>query len=777
MRNALAVITLALGVGASTAIFSFVNPLLLHPLNYPNAERLVVITERDSNGRASSASYPAYRDWRTQTSAFSEVGAFDIGFFFLTGIEEAEQVAGALVTPSLFQTLGVAPALGRSFREAEEGVVILSDACWRRRFGGDPNILGKSIALDWARTPEVERYTVIGVMPPKFWMYYRGFEVFVPLGRSSIREDRRARGLIVVGRRSPGVGNEQAQSALASLPVEKDWGVQVQSWSRAVTEPLRTELLVLSGGAALLLLIAAANVAGLLLVRAQVRRREIAIRVALGAKPWRLVAMFLRESLWLGSAAAALGVVFAWCGVHLTLVWRPADLYIMQLSPGLDRIAVDASSLGFAAGAGFFACLLAGLLPALQSRTVDMNKALKDAGSPQSQRTRQFLVTAEVALSVMLLAGAGLMIKTMQRIRELDLGFRPDHLLVMRLPVPRGQASDAVRTGSYFRDVLDRTSELPEVHAAALGEQLPAGGSGDTLPSTGRGPGNFEIPGRPDAIRARINVISPGYLAALGIPLLRGRYLTGQDERKIVISASMAERGWPGGDPIGQTMQRGGQSFEVVGVVANTRNVSANSSGVFFGDNRGAVVYEPIRDATPLAQFFLAVRTTTDPLAASRAVRQVVQDMGGVIAEMDSMDRSLENATWRNEQAAGLLTAFAALAVVLSSVGLYSVISFAVAQRTREIGIRMAIGARPGDVMKVVLVEGGRPVVAGLILGLAGALGMGRLLFSLLYRVAPSDPFVLMAVVLAVSLASLAALAVPVHRALLVDPLIALRTE
>jgi putative ABC transport system permease protein len=775
MRNALAVVTLALGIGACTAIFSFVNPLLLHPFTYPRADRLVTIQERDPKGNpAYLLSYPAYRDWTTQTRVLPTIAAFDVGFFFLTGVDDPEQVAGALVTPNLFRTLGVRPALGRDFREGEERVVVLTDACWKHRFGRDPNILGRSIALDWARTPEVERYTVIGVMPPKFWMYYSGFEVFVPLGHSAIREDRRARSLIAIGRLADGATMSQTQGALAAIPTEKDWGVIVQGWERTVTEPLRSELLVLAGGAGLLLLIASANVAGLLLVRAQARRREIAIRAALGASPWRLVALFVRESLWLGLAAALLGILLAWWGVRVILAIRQANLYVMQLSPGLDRIAIDPAALSFAVGAALIACLLAGIVPAMQARKVDVTNALKDTGSAESHRGRKVLVAAEVALSVTLLAGAGLLIKTLQRIHAIDLGYRPDHTLAMRLPVPKTQAADAARTEAYYRDVLVRLAALPQVREAALGEQLPD--SADTLPSSGRGPQDFGIAGRADPIRARYNIVTPSYFSTLGIPLLRGRYLNQQDQRRVVISESMARRGWPAGDPVGQNVNLREESLEIVGVVADTRNLLINAHGDrFFAAT--VVVYRPVRDLPPPAQYFLAVRTSANPLSVARSVREVVRDLGGVVAEMDTMDRFVQNATWQNEQAAGLVGAFAALALILSAVGLYGVIAYAVARRTREIGIRVAVGARRKDVIALVLIETGGPVLVGVIAGIAAALAMGRLLGSLLYRVAPGDPAVLAMTAAAMCVAALAACSIPMLRALRVDPMIALRCD
>jgi predicted permease len=775
MHSGLAVMTLALGIGASTAIFSLVNPLLLHPFTYPRADQLVLVHERDPKGNPSLAvSYPTFRDWSAST-AFSGLAAFDIGFFFLTGVEEPEQVAGALVTPHLFRTLGVAPALGRDFQDGEEGVVVLTDACWKRRFGSDPNILGRTIALDWARTPEVERYTVIGVMPPRFWMYYSGFEVFVPLHRSAIREDRKARMLMAIGRLAGGVTLEQAQSALSAIPAEKDWSVLVRPWERTVTAPLRSELLVLSAGAALLLLIASANVAGLLLVRAQARRRETAIRAALGASPWRLAGLFLRESLWLGLASAVLGIVLAWWGVWTILAMRPVDLYVMQLSPGLDRIGVDPGALLFAACAALLACLLAGAVPALQARNVNLTKAFKDTGSAESQRARKLLVAAEVALSVMLLAGAGLLIKTLQRIREVDLGFRPDHILAMRLPIPKAQAADTAHTASYFQEAVARIAALPQVRAAALGERLPTDGSGDVLPTSGRGPGDFQIAGRPERIRAAQDIVMPSYFATLGIPLLRGRYLTDEDEHRVVINASMARRWWPADDAVGQIIRDRDLTLEIVGVVADTQSMRTDLRGVHFADHQAPLIYRPMRDSPAATQYFLAVRTASDPLALARAVRQVIGNLGGVVAEMDTMDRFVQNATWQNEQAAGLVGTFAALALLLSGIGLYGVISFAVARRTWEIGVRVALGARRRNVIGLVMMETFAPVLAGLAAGMAAAVAFNRLFASLLYHVAPSDPAVFAGVAAATAMAALLACWIPLRRALAVDPMAALR--
>lgn len=753
MRSTLAVLTLALGIGAGTAIFSFVNPLLIHPFTYPRADELVTVEERDPQGNAAPVSLPAFRDWSTQSAAFSGMAAFDIGFFFLTGVEEPEQVPGALVTPNLFRVLGVAPALGRDFRDDDEHTVILTDACWKRRFGGDPGILGRAIALDFARTPQVERYTVIGVMPPKFWMYYGNFEVFVTLERRVIPKVRTARMLYAIGRRRTGVSVEQAQSALSAIPAEKDWGVLVRSWEQRASQPVRAQLWVLAAAAGLLLLIASANVAGLWLVRAQTRRREIAIRTALGATPWRLVWLFLSESLRIGFAAAILGIVLAWWGVRTMMALLPPDVEMTRFLPGLARVSVDPAALLFAIAAALVACTLAGAFPARQARDIEVTSGLKDAGTIESQRARKVLVTAQVAMSVILLSGAGLLIKTLERIRAIDLGFRPEKLLVLRVPMLPGHANSPDYRTAY-RELAARVAALPGVRSAALTSSL-----------TGRLRTGFEIPGG-EKFSAGDQVVQPDYFATLRIPLRRGRYFDDRDERRVIINETMARRYWPDRDPVGQSIRLDGEALEVIGVAADTR------PRVFRDPD--PLVYRPLRDGSAGQ---LAVRTAGDPLTVARSVSAVVRELGGVVAEVGTMQHFVQNDTWRQEQTANLLAVFGALALALSTVGLYGVIAFAVARRTREIGIRVAVGARPANVIGLVLRDCGAAVMAGVALGLAAALSLNRMLASLLYQVSPADPQVLAGAASVVVIAALIACWLPVRRALRVDPLVALRYE
>ena len=757
MGNGLAIATLAVGIGASTAMFSFVRPMLLQPLLYPRAERLMILEDRDAAGHASGVSWPEFRDI-SRSGAFSDAAAFDIGFFFLTGVDQPEQIPGALVTSNLFRMLGAAPVLGRDFREGEDGVVILSDACWRRRFGADPNILGRSIALDFARTPETERYTVLGVMPPDFRMYYSDFEVFVPLPRTSKSEERNARGLTALGRLRDGVTLQQAFGVIGAMPHEREWTTGVRSWEKSQTESIRPGFTVLCGGAALLLLIAAANVAGLLMVRAEARRREIAIRAAMGATPGRIVRMLLGEAIKLGAFAGALGLLLAWWGVRILVGSLPKG-NVFGFLPSLDRVTIDLPALMFAIVAATFACVLAGMFPAIAARRTDLMIAMKqDHGSIHSSTARTMLVAAEIALSVTLLAGAGLLIRTMARIGEIDPGFRPDHLLALRAPVARG--TDRVHAEAYYRELRIRLAALPGVESAAFANAQPLTGAHREE--------FFEVPGREEKAKAEYRVVTPDYFTALGIPILRGHAFDARDERRVVVSASLARRYWPGQEATGQSIRLNGESLEIVGVCGDTRDALLRDPT--------AILYRSWRDEPDRAQQ-VDLRTSGDPLALAHAVNGVVRDLGGVVAEVEPGRQFLDEATWQHRQSAQVLGVFAGLALALAAVGLYGVIALAIGRRTREIGIRIAMGARRSDVAVLVFRESLGPLLAGLAIGLAMALAISRLLGSLLYEVSPSDPMVLTSAAGVATIATVAACFVPLRRALRVDPLVALRSE
>jgi predicted permease len=755
MRNLLASFTLALGIGAATAMFSLVHPMLLHPLSYPRADRLVVIEARDSKGQR-GVSWPEFRAVRG-SRAFADAAAFEFGFFFLTGIEEPEQIAGSLMTPNTFRMLGVAPALGRDFRDGEDGVVILSNVCWKRRFGGDPNILGRSIALDPARAPRAERYTVIGVMPPDFWMYYSAFEVFVPLPRASMNEDRKARGLGVMARLRDSVTLEQARSAISSIPQEKGWTASVHLWEKSQTQDVRAVLLILAGSAVLLLLIATANVAGLLLVSAQSRRREMAIRAALGASPWRLVRLTIGEALNLGIFASLAGVMLAWWGLRIMIASLPQG-GLFSFLPSLDRVVIDLPAFLFAIGVSMFACVVASVFPAATTRHADLVTGLKDSANIDSPGVRTKLVTTEIALSVALLVGAGLLLKTMARINAIDPGFRSGHLLALSAPLPR--VTDRSHTAAYYRELEIRLASLPGVQSVALGSSQPL--SGMYRAET------FEIPGRSEKLEADNRVVTPNYFATLGIPIRQGHGFDAADSHRAVISESLARKYWNGASPIGKQIQLRGESIEIIGVCGDTRDVLLREPA--------PILYRPWRDDPDRAQA-IEIRTSTDPLALTRAIHGLVRDLGGVVAGVFTGSQFIDDVTWQQKQAAQVLSVFAGVALALALMGLYGVISLAIARRTREIGIRVAVGAQPGNIVRLVVRESVRPLLAGLALGLAGSLAMGRLVLGMLFGVAPTDPLMLASAAGAVTIGAMVACLAPLGRALSVDPVISLRCE
>jgi putative ABC transport system permease protein len=505
------------------------------------------------------------------------------------------------------------------------------------------------------------------------------------------------------------------------------------------------------------LLIASANVAGLLLVRAQGRRREMAIRAALGAGSGRLMRMLICESLKLGVFAGGLGVILAWWGLRIMVASLPAG-GLFSFLPSLDRVVIDAPALGFAIGTAMLACLAAGVFPAIAARHVDLIAELKDMLALDSPSARTILVAAEIAVSVMLLAAAGLLLKTMQRISAVDPGFRADRLLVLRVPVPRATRRDQAEI--YYRELQTRLAALPGVRSIALASFQPLTGLG--------APEQFEIPGRGHPAEAEYQVITPDYFATLGIPIHRGRAFEPRDDRRAVISESLAQKYWPGEDPIGNSVRIGGESIEIIGVSGDVR-------GVLLLDP-APILYRPWRDQPDRAQQ-LDIRTSGDPLTVARSVTGVVGALGGVVAQVYSGPQFIEDATWQQQQSSRILSVFAALALVLAVVGLYGVISLAIGRRTREIGIRMAIGARRADVAGLVLRQSAGPVLAGLAIGLGAAFGMSRLIASMLYQVTPSDPMVFASVTVAVTAAAACACLLPLRRALRVDPLSALRCE
>jgi predicted permease len=513
---------------------------------------------------------------------------------------------------------------------------------------------------------------------------------------------------------------------------------------------------VLAGGGLLLLLIATANAAGLLLVRAYGRRREIAIRGALGASPWGLKRLLIGESLNIGVFAGGIGVLLAWWGLRVMVASLPEG-GLFNFLPSLDRVVIDRLALFFAIGASMFACVIAGIFPASVAGQMDLVTALKEGAAIPSPGVQRGLITAEIALSVTLLTGAGLLVKTMANINAIDPGFRTDHLLALRAPVL--PTTDRMHAKGYYGELQTRLAALPGVQSVALASSQPLGFHLRR---------QFEIPGRSDPAETDYQVVTPDYFVTLGIPIRQGRAFDARDDHRALVNESLARKYWYGDNPIGKVIRIQDESIQIIGIC---------------GDTRDALLHEPEpmlfrswRDEPDAAQQ-IDVLTSGNPLALVGAVKRVVGDLGGAVGEVHRGSEFIDDVTWQQKQSARVLSAFATLALALAVIGLYSVISLAIGRRTREIGVRMAMGARRSDVVWLVLRESTRPVLTGLALGLATALAMSRLLASALYGVAPSDPIVLAWVFAVVMIAAICACLVPLWRALRVDPMISLRCE
>jgi len=752
--NLLAILILALGIGAAATLFSFVNPLLVHPLVYPRADRLMTIEEIDPKGSATPVSLDSFHNWnRAQRS--SQLAAYDIGVFFLTGVTEPEQVYGALVTPNLFDVLEVQPMLGRGLREGEPDAVVLTYGAWQRHFGGDPGVIGRTIDLDFARTPEVERYRVVGVMPPDFWMFYGAFEVFVPMNERALNP--KAHALYAVARLADDATRQQAAATLPSS--QKGWGIRVTPWATGVAASIRKQILAVTGGAVLLLLIACTNVAGLLLTRAFARRRETSIRAALGASPTRLMRWSLGNSLKVALAAGVLGTLFAWIGVRILIAILPADIVSRGFVPGFDRVAINAPALVFTLLTVLAVSLACGALPAWNAARIDVWEALKSASGMSSQRLRRVLVAIEVALSVMLLAGAGMIGKTLANIAGIDLGFRVDNLLVLRVPT---QNRDRAQVQNLRIDLLRRVSAIPGIVSASLASAQPLTGNHGNV--------DVRIAGRNDTVTTGIVTVSPNYFSTLGFALRAGRFLNDSDRGKVIVDETLARKLWPDRNPVGETMVIDDDTVpvEVIGVVAATRP--------FLLENPTPLVYRSFFD-NPQAAGQMAIRTSGDPLKLARAVTAIARDEGAVIADVSTMREFVDNERWAQRLAAVLFASFSGIALILAAAGVYGVVSMAVNQRTREIGIRMALGADSARVVALVIAESTAPVALGVAVGLLGALAGGRFVESLLYEVRPADPVILTSVASLAIVVSLVACWPSARRAASVDPSRALRAD
>ena len=784
----IAIIALALGIGANTAIFSVVNTVLLRPLPYKDPERLVMVWE-DSSRHGYPRDTPAaanFVDWRDQNQVFEGMAAIADTSFNLTGSGEPERLEGRRVSANLFPLLGVEPQIGRVFDAGEDQpgahrVILLSYALWQRRFGGDPNIVGQSLTING------DSHVVVGVMPARFQFPTGDDEAWVPIAFTPQEATNRNRHYLqVVGRLKPGVSLEQAQTEMSTIATRlqqqypqsnADLGATVQSLHEHLVGDIRPALMILLGAVGLVLLIACANVANLLLARAAVRQKEVAVRVALGARRGRLIRQFLTESVLLSTLGGIVGLVIAYVGLILLRAFIPENISQAR------EISLDFKVLGFTLLVSVLTGLIFGLAPAIQAARFNQIETLKEGGRDAAtggsgKWLRSVLVTAEVAISLVLLIGAGLLINSFLRLRSVDPGFRVDNLLTMKIVLPEPKYTDFERRSVFYENLVQRVQSLAGVRSAAVTTNLPLYRQGNSI--------SVRIEGRPEPqpgqeLIAVTRIISPGYFDTMGIPLLGGRQISEQDTATTpnvaVISETMARRFWPGEDAVGKrlsagTVQTPDDWIQVIGVVKDVRQFELTMEPK-------PQMYLSYRQAGFFAPRDLVVKTDVDPGSMAATVRKAVWDIDKdqPVSNIRTMEEIFADSIARQRFSMLLLAIFAGVALVLAGVGIYGVMSYSVAQRTHEIGIRMALGAQTGAVLKLAVGYGMKLVVAGLVIGLIAAFLLTRVMATLLFGVTATDPTTFTLISLLLVCVAAVASYVPARRATKVDPIIALRYE
>jgi putative ABC transport system permease protein len=789
--TAVAVLTLALGVGANTAIFTVVNAVLLRPLPYPEPERVMAVWPDRADSSFYGASQPKFIFWRNESQSFDAMAA-TTGFgsgVNLSGGDEPEYATGIRVSVDFFRVLGVSPALGRAFTDAEdspvgERVTILSDGIWRRRFGADPGIIGKSVSL--GDTP----YTVVGVMPAGF-KHTTPIDVIVPL-RTNPASREGGHNYTVLARLGPGVTAEQAaaemrlvfdrfKAAYSDQLWRGEEGIRVGSYQSALTQPVRQLLFILLGAVGFVVLIACANVASLQLAHAAGRRKEIAVRLALGAGAGRIVRQLLTEGVLLAMMGAVAGLLIALWGVQALALIIPDGLV-----PRSNEISFDWRVLAFTMATAIATGLVFALAPALQAARMDMNDALKEGtgkGIASSHRTRlrSALVVAEVALALMLLVGAGLLIRTFANLRRVAPGFDSNNVLTLQV-APNGPKYDTTaEQADYFRRSLEKIKGLPGVQSAAATSNLPL----DAWLNL-----TVEIAGRPDSARStEYRIVTPEYFRALGIALKQGREFAETDtagtEPVAIVNEAYARSRLKDSDPFShrlmvRTNDPANKSFQIVGIVNDVKQFGLNSPApptVFVPLPQ--VPDKVLMTARSFVTMKFVVRTTGDPMSLSAAIKQELLrvDPDLAVINIRSLDEIVSRSVATERFNMTLLAIFAAIGLTLAAVGIYGVISYSVTERTHEIGIRIALGARTSDVLRVVVGQGMILAAVGMVIGLGGAFGLTRLMSSFLFEVSPTDPLTF--AVIALLLAAIASVAcyIPARRATRVDPMVALRYE
>ncbi|HET9281751.1 MAG TPA: ABC transporter permease [Candidatus Angelobacter sp.] len=785
-----AVLTLALGIGANSAMFSIVNAVLLRPLPYRDPQRLVLLAEHWPQFPRLSLSYLNYKDWRDQSHSFEAVGAVRNNVMTMTGIPEAERLPAQNVTANLFDLLGVSPEFGRTFSDSEDKpggapVALISHSLWERHFSSSRDVLGKTITLD------NQNYSIIGVMPAGFEILQQTPDVILPFEpwARTLPDDRSWHpGILPIARLRPGVSLEQARSEMTVIAKqlekqypESDTNVSalVDPMLDQVVQNVHTALWVLIGAVGLVLLIACANVANLLLVRATGRRREMAVCIALGAQRIDIIRQLLAESVLVSVAGGALGLALAWAAVPLLTRLAGNTL------PRSNNVSIDLSVLGFTALIALVPGVLFGLAPARHSWSIDLRETLNESNRGGAVRavlrTRAALVISEIALAMLLLVGAGLLFKSFERLSSVSPGFSTDHILIANIVrSPIAYTDRNVRLG-FFDRLFEQVRALPGVRSVGAVSFLPVTGTGAAL--------HFNIQGRPphspqEYTIASYRAVSAGYLKTLEIPLMSGRWIEDRDREGAptvaVINSSFARTYFPNQSPIGQHIQLGATPdpnvpwMEIVGVVADVKQSLASESS--------SEMYVPFRQADqvlPVLTLSLVVRTSGDPLAQTNAIRSVVHniDPNQPVTAIRSMQENVAQSVSEPRFRTVLLSVFAGIALVLAAVGIFGVMAYSVAQRTRELGLRMALGASRGRVLQLVLINGVQLTLIGVGIGLVATFFLTRYVSSLLFNVPRYDPITLVGVVVALIIISLCACYIPARRATLVDPIVALREE
>ncbi|HKA22286.1 MAG TPA: ABC transporter permease [Blastocatellia bacterium] len=795
--TAVAVFALSLGIGANSAIFSVVNSVVLRPLPYKDSDRLVTIYSslRQTGLEKIVVSAPELADFREQNNCFDQVAAYDFQGVNVTGGDEPERIRASLLSPNLLPVLGINPIIGRGFAPDEDQpgqsqVTVLSYSIWQRRFAGEPNVIGKTLDIDG------KSIEVIGVMPFDFRFPDPDTELYLPLTIDPellTENNRGSHFLNVVARLKPGVSIDRAQADMNTIAQRMSiehsstyrtgYGASVIAMRDDIVGEVRPTLLILLGAVGFVLLIACANVANLLLARGVARQKEVAVRTALGATRVRLIRQLLTESTILAIIAGGLGLLLALWGVEFLVSLSPASI------PRLNEISLDARVVAVTMSVSLLTGLLFGLAPAMQFSKPDLNETLKDVGrnstdGRQRQRLRGLLVISELALSVVLLIGAGLMIRSFIRVQVADPGFNAENLLTMRLSLPRSKYPDFNRQTRFFQDLIERIQAQPGVQSTATINVLPL--SGSTADRSFKIEGRNVIQGEPGPDE-ELRFISSGYFSTMGIPLLRGRAFTQRDNsespRVAIVNQALADRYWSR-DAIGKRIAYSGLGegkpnwCEIIGVAGNVKHLGPDIPAK-------PEVYLPFLQplfstaTSTIGPMYLVTRTATQPEALTGAVRGAIEsvDSNQPVSNVRTMAQRISTALAQRRFNMLLLGIFAGVALLLASIGIYGVMSFAVTQRTRELGIRMALGASASDVLRLVLGQGLALTLIGVAGGLAASFVLTSLINSLLYEVSATDSLTFAAVSVILIIVSTGACFVPAVRAMKVDPMVALKHE